>query len=191
MLKRTQEVACQQVLVEDNSVFSLQWSILPDQLAAGMTPELLAERYLAYIRSCTGTVIRPRRTEGGLEFRLLGSRLSLISFLPPTREEGSFVLRICGGLLVQPKQCDRGELRFAVTPAEGGTRVSLQLSEFCPLLLGSPSPSLFRHWLYRLTQAAIHKLVTVRFLVLLYRDLAGASSPVRVVTVAVRDGRPV
>lgn len=191
MLKQTQEVACQQVLVEDNSVFSVQWSILPASLSAGMTPELLAERYLQYIRSCTWSVIRPRRTEEGLEFRLLNSRLSLISFLPPAHEEASLVLRICGGLLVQPKQCHRGELRFEITPAESGTKVSLQLSEFCPLLLGSQSPSLFRHWLYRLTQAAIHRLVTVRFLVLLYRDLAGASSPVRVVNVSVREGRPV
>jgi len=149
------------------------------------------ERYLTYIRSCTCSLIRPCRTEGGVEFRLLNSRLSLISFLPPAPDDASTVLRICGGLLVQPKQCHRGELRFEVIPTGSGTKVSLQLSEFCPLLLGSHSPSLFRHWLYRLTQAAIHRLVTVRFLVLLYRDLAGASLPVRVVKVTVREGRPV
>lgn len=191
MLKRTQEVACQQVLVEDNSVFSVQWSVIPAPLAAGVTPETLMARYLAYIRACTWSLIRPCRTGDGVEFRLLGSRLSLISFLSPAAGDASLALRICGGLLVQPKQCDRGELRFEVTAADGGTRVSLQLSDYCPLLLGSPSPSLFRHWLYRLTQATIHRLVTVRFLVLLYRELAGARVAVRVVTVPVRDGRPV
>jgi hypothetical protein len=72
-----------------------------------------------------------------------------------------------------------------------GVRVALQLSEFCPLILGSSSPSLIRFWLYRLTQAAIHQLVTIRFLKLLYRDLAGSSAAVKLVPVAVRDGRPV
>ncbi len=191
MLKRTQEIACQQILMDDNSVFSIQWSILPESLAAGITPEVLAERYLIYIRSCTWSFIRPCCTDSGMEFRLLNTHLSLINFLPPACEENSFVLRICGGLLVQPRRCDRGELRFEVIPGASGTKVSLQLSEFCPLLLGSPHPSLFRHWLYRLTQAAIHRLVTVHFLVLLYRDLAGIASPVRVINVSVREGRPV
>jgi hypothetical protein len=92
---------------------------------------------------------------------------------------------------VQPRQCDRGELLFDVAPVGSGAKVSLQLSDYCPLLLGSPSPSVIRRWLYRLTQAAIHRLVTVRFLVLLYRDLAGVSAPVRVVAVKEREGRPV
>jgi hypothetical protein len=191
MLKRTQEVACQQVLVEDNSVFSIQWSVFPEALAAGMTPELLAQRYLKYIRSCTWSVIRPCFGDNGLELRLLNSRLSLISFLPPVHGETSLLLRICGGLLVQPRQCHRGELRFEVTAMEEGTRVSLQLSDYCPLLLGSSTPTLFNHWFYRLTQAAIHRLVTVRFLVLLYRELAGSASPVRVVTVSIREGRAI
>ncbi len=189
MLKRTQEVACQQVLMEDNSVFSIQWTLLPESLAVGITPQLLAQRYLEYIRSCTWSVIRPCFGDDGLEFRFLNSRLSLIRFLPPVHGEGTLLLRICGGLLVQPRQCHRGELCFQVTPTDSGTRVSLQLSDYCPLLLGSPSPTLFHHWLYRLTQAAIHRLVTVRFLVLLYRDLAGVASPVQVVNVTVREGR--
>jgi hypothetical protein len=82
-------------------------------------------------------------------------------------------------------------LRFTVEAVEEGVKVALQLSEFCPLILGSPSPSLVRYWLYRLTQAAIHRLVTIRFLARLYRDLAGAALPVRVVNVRVREGRPV
>jgi hypothetical protein len=69
--------------------------------------------------------------------------------------------------------------------------VSLQLSEYCPLILGSSTPSPLRRWLYRLTQAAIHRLVTIRFLMLLYRDLAGSAAPAQVVNVNVREGRPV
>lgn len=186
-----QEIACQQVLVEDSSVFSVQWSLFPAQVVAGLTARHLLDRYLAYIRSTTFSVIGPCESAGGVEFRLLASRLSLISFLPPVAGDGAVTLRICGGLLVQPHQCHRGELRFAVEPTSEGVRLSLQLSDYCPLILGSSSPSPVRRWLYRLTQAAIHRLVTIRFLKLLYRDLAGSSAPVRVVNVNVRSGRPV
>jgi hypothetical protein len=128
-----------------------------------------------------------------VELHLLSGKISLISFLPPAREENSnaSILRICGGVLVQPHQCDRGELRFGVEDTAEGIKVSLQLSDFCPLILGGSSPCFLRRWLYRLTQAFIHRLVTVRFLVLLYRDLAGKYAPVRLVNVRVRDGHPV
>lgn len=186
-----QEIACQQVLLEDSSVFSLQSSLFPAALAAGLTPRVLLARYLTYIRRCTLTLIRPLELADGIEFRLLGSGISLISFLPPEIRPDCAILRICGGLLVQPRQCNRGELQFSVRQEECGVRVALQLSEFCPLILGSHSPSPLRYWLYRLTQAAIHRLVTIRFLVLLFRECAGNASPVRVVTAAVRSGRPV
>jgi len=186
-----QEISCQQVLVDDASVFSVQWSIFPVGICDSLAPENLLSRYLNYIRSCTFSIIRPLRTEIGIEFRLLGSRLSLISFLPACIEGEEAVLRICGGFLVQPRQCHRGELRFMVDPQPEGVHVSLQLSDFCPLILGSPNPSRVRFWLYRFTQAAIHRLVTVRFLALLYRDLAGSSARVKVVGVHVREGRPV
>lgn len=186
-----QEIACQQVLLDDNSVFSVQWSVFPSQIASSLTAGKLMLRYLDYIHSCTLTVIRPLQREDGIEFRLLGSRLSLISFLPPVFEKDDLVIRICGGFLVQPRQCHRGELRFTVAPDREGVRVSLQLSDFCPLLLGSPTPSRTRFWLYRLTQAAIHKLVTLRFLTLLYRELYGSSARVRVVAARVREGQPV
>ncbi len=189
--RTTQEIACQQVLVEDSSVFSIQWSIFPLSIAAGLTPNGLLERYLAYIRRSTCAVITPTRSPAGIEFRLMGTSLSLISFLEPDVAERSIVLRICGGLLVQPRQCDRGELHFSVDKSDDGVKVSLQLSDYCPLLLGSPSPSLLRRWLYQFTQAAIHRLVTVRFLALLYRELAGKSARVQVVNVVVRDGKPI
>ena len=169
-----QEIACQQVLVEDSSVFSVQWSIIPPQFAAGLTPRHLLERYLAHIRRSTLSVIRPAESINGIELRLSGSRLSLISFLPPDERDGAVTLRICGGLLVQPHQCRRGELHFTVQPTPEGVKVTIQLSDYCPLILGGSAPSPLRRWLYRVTQAAIHRLVTTRFLMLLYRDLAGA-----------------
>ena len=184
-----QEIAHQQVLVEDFSVFSIQWSTFPTALAAGLTPQQLLDRYLAFVRSSTFSIIRPCRTAVGVDFRLLDSSTSLISLTTPVIEDKTLVLRICGGLLVQPRQCDRGELRFSVETTENGVKVALQLSDYCPLLLGSPSPSFIRRWLYRLTQAAIHRLVTIRFLKLLYRELTGTRSPVRVINAAVRDGR--
>ncbi len=186
-----QEIACQQVLVEDSSVFSVQWSVFPLQLASSLTSDRLLERYLAYIRRTTLSIIRPFETAAGIEFRLMGSRLSLISFLPPQERDRTVSLRICGGLLVQPHQCHRGEMRFAVDQTPQGVKVSLLLSDYCPLILGSSSPSLARLWLYRLTQAALHRLVTIRFLKLLFRDLAGSSASVRVVNVKLRDGRHV
>jgi hypothetical protein len=186
-----QEIACQQVLLEDSSVFSVQWSVFPAPLADGLEAGDLLARYLVYIRRCTLSLIRPRQTAEGVEFRLLGSRLSLLSFLPPFNAGEDVILRICGGLLVQPHQCDRGELRFAASPQRDGVKMTLTLSEYCPLILGGTNPSLVRRWLYRLTQAAIHRLVTIRFLKLLYRDLAGTAAPVRVVNATVREGRPV
>jgi hypothetical protein len=185
-----QEIACQQVLVEDSSVFSVQWSILPAQIAAGLSPRHLLDSYLSYLRRTTLSIIRPSESATGIELRLLASRWSLISFLPPEEGGQSVTLRICGGLLVQPHQCDRGELRFTVEPVPEGVKVTLQLSDYCPLILGNSAPSSVRRWLYRLTQAAIHRLVTIRFLMLLYRDLAGSSAPVQVVKVNVRAGRP-
>lgn len=186
-----QEIACQQVLVADSSVFSLQWSVFPVAMTGGLSPQNLLERYLEYVRVCTLTVIRPLVLKTGIEFRLAGTNWSLITFLPPQTASDSLTLLISGGLLVQPRQCDRGEFRFALEPVQGGVRVSLRLSEFCPLILGSNSPSRVRFWLYRLTQAAIHRLVTVRFLTRLYRELTGFPAAVRVVNVSVCDGQPV
>lgn len=186
-----QEISFQQVLIEDSSVFSIQWTVLSVSIAAALSPENVLKRYLAYIRSCTFSLIRPLELETGIEFRLFDSSWSLINFYPASFEGDSSTLRICGGLLVQPRQCDRGEFRFTVERVPDGVRVALQLSEFCPLILGGSSPSLIRFWLYRLTQAAIHQLVTVRFLKLLYRELAGSAAAVKLVKVAVRNGRPV
>jgi hypothetical protein len=186
-----QEIVCQQVLVEDSSVFSTQWSTFPREIASGLTPAILLNRYLSYIQRTTLSIIRPVATDNGIEFRFLATGRSLLSFLKPSDEGDTVVMRICGGLLVQRHQCDRGELRFTVEAVSDGTRVTVQLSDYCPLILGGPYPSKGRYWLYRLTQSAIHRLVTVRFLVLLYRDLVGYSACVKVVAGQLREGHPV
>lgn len=185
------EIACQQVMTEDASVFSLQWSDFPLAVTGDISPKDLLNRYCSYIRKCTLTLIRPIFLESGVEFRLAGSTLSLISFLPPVDGDGYSTLYICGGVLVQPRQCERGELRFGVEHSAESVRLSLQLSEFCPWILGNQSPSLLRFWLYRLTQAAIHRLVTVRFLTILYYELTGHSAKVRVIDINVKNGKPV
>lgn len=185
-----QQIACQQVLVEDNSVFSIQWTDLPSELAADLTPEALLGHYLAAIRRMTGGLIQPVQTAENVSFNLFGS-LPLLCFLPPEPEQGWLALRICGGLLVQRDQCDRGELAFNCSIlATGQVRLTLRLSDYCPLLLGSTNPSAIRRWLYRLTQATLHRLVTVRFLAQLYRRLGGTAAKVTTVRVTVREGLP-
>lgn len=185
-----QEIVCQQVLEEDSSVFSIQWSVFPYNIASALTPRTLLNRYLSYLRRTTLSIIRPTATGTGIEFRLLSTRWSLISFMRPSGEGEILTLRIRGGLLVRKNQCDRGELRFLTEPVSGGIRVTLQLSDFRPLILGGAPPSKIRYWLYRLTQAAIHRLVTVRFIILLYREVAGSSASVRVVAGKIREGLP-
>lgn len=188
----TQHVACQQILQEDNSVFSIQWTDLPGNLAPLSGHDLL-QRYLVDIARQTAKLVRPLRSEQGITLMLAG-KLPLIRFLPPeqvdTPEGSGLALRICGGWLVQPSQCERGELLLLTADLpDGGQRITLRLAEYCPLLLGSPRPSWLRRTLYRLTQAAIHRLVTVRFLARLYRERAASDACVRTVQVSVRKGR--
>lgn len=185
------EVVCQQVMTEDASIFSVQWTDIPAVLTTQLSADDLLCRYLGYVRKFTFGLIRPLTLESGIEFRLFGTQLSLIKFLPAEHSDTFVTLRICGGILVQPRQCDRGELRFGVEHKLESVRASLQLSDFCPLILGSNSPSPLRLWLYRVTQAALHRLVTVRFLALLYRELSGPYARVRVKNIVVRAGRPV
>lgn len=186
------EIACQQILAEDQSVFSIQWVEIPGTVPPQLTSDWLLQRYLAHIKRCTATIICPAMTENGLELRLGNSRLSLISFNPPlhavTKESNRTSLSICGGFLVQPRECDRGQLDFLVEQVDDGFRISLQLSDFCPLLLGSKKPARWRKLLYRTTQAYIHKLVTVRFLARVHRQLTGSRPKTRVVKVVLRQG---
>lgn len=189
---REREIACQQILEHDSSVFSVQWTTLP---AAGRAadPSSLLSRYLCHIRRCTLSLVRPQVTaSGGVEFRLMGSSVPLLKFRRPVwgGDPGgtSLTLPIEGGVLVQSQRSDRGELSFIVAETAAGLMVKLQLSGYFPVLLGSRSPSRWRKRLYRLTQGFIHRIVTVRFLAHIHRELAGPGGRTRVVTVLVREG---
>jgi hypothetical protein len=182
------KISCQQVLTEDASVFSIQWADVPN---TGLSAEELLRRYLGYIKKCTLTLIRPVTHENGIEFRLVGTRLSLISFSPPELTRFFAIIRISGGILLQRHRHKPGEFRFGIEPLPDGVRVSIRLSDFFPLILGSSSPSLLRIWFYRSTQATIHRLITVRFLALLYNELSGVSARFQIVPVSIRIGKPV
>jgi len=186
------EVACQQILERDASVYSVQWLELPERYAAQLGASLLLERYLKFIRARTWHLIRPTVSADGIQFRLLASSVALLSFAPPrysALQDGEDVtLAISGGCLVQAGECDRGMFSLASARLEGRVRVTVQLSDYCPLLLGSGNPSVLRRLLYRFTQAYIHKVVTVKYLGALYRELTGQKACTKVKKVRVREG---
>ena len=186
-------IACQQILAEDHSVFSIQWLVIPQGITAELTSDRLLRLYLDYIERFTLGLIRSVTAEEGVEFRLGGSSLAIIKFSPPISEKTAdgekSTLRISGGLLVQPKECARGQLDFMIESLDAGSRVTLKLSDYCPLILGSSRPSLWRKWLYRLTQAYLHKTVTIRFLAMVYRQATGNRLKKDVVRIAVRKGK--
>jgi hypothetical protein len=188
----TYRVACQQILEENQSIFSIQWIILPPGSDHGLTSGRLLQLYLDYIKRFTLGVIRSVENDSGIEFRLAGSSVTIIRFSTPllesTTDGEKTTLRISGGVLVQPKECDRGQFEFFVESVVSGCRVTLKLSDFCPLLLGSRQPSLWRKWLYRLTQAYIHKIVTIRFLAMIYRKITGEKLKKGVIRIAIRKG---
>ena len=143
--KQTIKIAWQQVLLEDSSVFSIQWLVLHPRHATNVTPDYQFEQYLHHIRAFTLSLIQPQRTNSGLEFRLLGTPLSLISFSAPkastNNRSSSLTLRIAGGFLVQQENCKRGELSFISKPVTSGLKIILQLSDYFPLILGIQAPS--------------------------------------------------
>jgi len=186
-----QEISCQQVLVDESSVHSSQWMFVSERYSALVTPRYLLDRYLTYLRQITLSLVRPVETRTLIEFRLAGTGRSMLSFtLPEEGNDGcSLHLAICGGFLVQPDNCRRGQLAFLVKLERDELKVMVHLSDYCPLLLGGPRPSALRRWLYRLTQALIHKKVTVSFLSRIYRELAGDGACVRHVRVRPASGR--
>lgn len=189
------KIACQQVLTEDGSVFSIQWTVMPERHAATLTPHFLLERYQVYLQQVTLSLVRPLQTGEGLVFRLLSTKVALLTFAAPTFSSESGIhavtLRICEGHFVQAACCNRGKFCFMVESVNGGVKITVQLSEYYPRLLGSRAPSLSRKWLYRLTQAWVHKVVTVRFLAHLYRELEGKGASFRVIKVCVRKGEEI
>jgi len=186
-------IAFQQILEADHSVFSIQTVVIPTCRASELTADNLLTFYCDYIERFTCGLIRTEENPDGIEFRLAGTALALIKFAPRVSAESGSIqqttLRIAGGLLVQPEECDRGQLDFMVESVATGTRATLKLSDYCPLLLGSSQPSLWRRWLYRLTQAYLHKTVTVRFLAMVYREITGKRLTKDLVRIAVRHGK--
>lgn len=187
------KIAFQQILEADHSVFSIQTVVIPTDKSSELSADMLLQLYFDYIERFTCGLIRPAENPDGIEFRLTGTRLSLIKFSPRLSAEsglaGRITLRISGGLLVQPKECDRGQLDFMVEAVADGTRATLKLSDYCPLILGSSQPSIWRRWLYRLTQAYLHKIVTVRFLAMVYKKITGERLTKDLVRIAVRQGK--
>ncbi len=189
------QIACQQVLTENSSVYSVQWTVLPASHAATLAPQFILDRYLAYLRSFTLSLARTVRTENGLEFRFLFTRMRILTFAAPTFSvEGgrrSVSLRICGGHFVQGAQCNRGKFSFISETTDEGVRVIVELTDYFPRLLGTHTPSRFRKRLYGFTQAALHKLMTTRFLATLYRELTGETPRFRIITVTERSGEAI
>jgi hypothetical protein len=184
------EIACAQVLQKESAVRSVQSTVIPAELAEGITPAALLARYLGHIRRFTLGAIVPVESEEGLEFRLTRVGPTLLRFERAAGSADRLTLTISGGLLLHPKGCAQGELTFSCEAVTGGVRVVLNLSDYCPLLLGD-APNRLRKALYSFTQAAIHKIVTVRFLVRLHRELAGRRICCRVVKIRDVEGEEI
>ncbi len=188
-------ITCQQVLTGDGSVFSVQRTVLPACHATTLTPSFILDEYLAYLRRFTLSLARPAWTAHGLEFRFFFTKLCILVFAPPqyteTGRSRSVTLPICGGHFAQGELCNRGRFSFLSEICAEGVRVTVELSDYFPRLLGSGTPSFFRKWLYRLTQAALHKLMTTRFLAALHRKLTGTSPSFRIVKTCERPGEEI
>jgi hypothetical protein len=186
-------IAFQQILEEDHSVFSIQSVVIPLGKSSELTSAGLLRLYLDYIKQFTLGLIQTEESPDGIAFRLISTSVAIIKFSPQVFTESNDIqkttLCISGGLLVQPEECDRGQIDFMVESAADGIRATLKLSDYCPLILGSSQPSLWRKWLYRLTQAYLHKIVTIRFLAMVYREITGKKLAKDVVRIAVRQGK--
>lgn len=190
---RERTIEFHQALKTDGTVHSHQWIALPAASAPELAVEDVVARYFAFLRSCTLGLINPERNADGIALRLLG--LPLISLCLPviTRDETAAHadLFINGGLLVQRDSCSRGQLRFSIIRTPEQIRIEIRLSDYCPLLLGHRTPTRFRKWLYRITQASIHKLVTIRFLATLCSDLTGIKPPFNIVKNSLADAEDI
>ncbi|MBU5612697.1 hypothetical protein [Geomonas azotofigens] len=189
------EISCQQVLLPDSTVYSVQWIDLPPHAAPRATPPFLLEYYFKVVRRCTLGLITPVLDPHGVEFRVTGTRCALLAFSAARFEafEGTRAVHLCigGGVLVQPGECDRGMFSLLSAPGPEGVRVTVQLSDYCPLLLGSRNPSRLRKLCYGMTQSFFHKVVTFRYLASLYRELCGVKARVKVRYVVVRQGKDI
>jgi hypothetical protein len=190
---RERTIESHQVLKTDGTVHSHQWFVLPTASAPELAVEDVAARYLAFLRSCTLGLVNPERNADGIALRLLGLPLIRLC-LPVITRNGTAThadLFINGGLLVQSDACSQGQLRFSIISTPEQMRIEIRLSDYCPLFLGSRTPTRFRKWLYHITQASIHKLVTIRFLASLCSDLTGIKSPVNTVKNSLADAEDI
>jgi hypothetical protein len=180
---RKRTIEFQQVLKADGTVHSHQWIVLPAKYAPDLAVEEIVARYFAFLRFCTLGLVNPERNADGIALRFLGLPLICLCLPVVTRNETATHadLLINGGLLVQRDSCTRGQLRFSIISAPEQIRIDIRLSDYCPLLLGSHPSTRWRKWLYHITQASIHKLVTIRFLASLCSDLTGIKPPFNIV----------
>jgi hypothetical protein len=189
------EIACQQVLLQDGTIYSVQWLVVPERHAHPVTAHLLLERYLKLVRHFTLSLVRPVSAADGIQFRLVGTCLDFLSFAPPEYLSGerieSVQLRTVGGLLVRADEPGRGKFSFLVEREESGVRITVQLFYSRPLLLGSGHPSTLRRLFFRNTQGKFHKTITVRFLSELYRDLTGDKARISVKQARVKEGQDI
>ncbi len=173
------KIAIREAVLEDHSVFSRQSIVIPHDNKSLLTPAYLVESYLAFLRKCTFAIVQPAQAGGKTAFALFGYSLPLLIFSGPEFSGNGrtqiATLRIQGGLLVQRNECGKGMLSFIIEIAEEGLLVAVEVCDYCPLLLGGGKPSRIRKWFYRCTQAFVHRIITVRFLVHLYRQLEDES----------------
>ncbi len=174
------KIGCSEVISEGHSVFSRQWIKIPHIDNSFFTPAFLVECYLEFIRKCTLFVVQPVQRGDKTVFTLFGSSFPLLIFSSPEYSENdrcqTAALRIEGGLLVQRNECGKGMFSLIIELVEEGVQVAVQVCDYCPLLLGGPRPSPVRKWLYRWTQAFIHKVIVSGFLCHLSRRLESGKS---------------
>lgn len=189
------EIACQQNLTHDGSVYSAQWMVVPECSARQVTAELLLARYLKLVKDCTLSLVRPVLNADGIEFRFLTSTLVFLRFAPPEylrgKDSETVQLRTIGGLLVRTGEPGLGRFCFSSQRTGEGVRITVQLLYCRPLLLGSGTPSWLRKFLFSITQGKIHKAITVRFLADLHRELLGRKSRIQVRPVRVGKGQDI
>jgi len=191
----TAELSCQQVLLPDGTVYSVQCLEVPGCRAEQVTPQILLERYLRLVRSFTCNLVRPAAAGDGIRFLLAGTSLAFLRFAPPEYLCGegteAVQLRTIGGLLVRKGEPGRGEFSFLIGREPGGVRVTMQLCYCRPLLLGDGRPSWLRRLVFSATQGFIHRVISVRFLSQLYLELTGDRARIGVKRVRVKDGRDI
>jgi hypothetical protein len=192
----TETIACQQVLLDDSSVFSIHWLVLTGFLWPLPSPMLLTSRYLLYIRRSTHALVRPVVDEKGFHFRVSGFPFVLLRFDGPViqcNERGqSATFSLSGGLMSRVQSGQRCTLVFACQKITQGIKVTVQLSGYCPLLIGKRNPpSRFRIWLYRQIQAKPHKKLTIAFLHSLSHELTGRQTVFKILPVKIKNGREI